>query len=183
MQVIARRALLRWLYEELLCCTSSGEAGHAGAVQGQQRKRPALSEALFHRTPGGTFARQGRWQLHMFISQPPCGDACIFAGDTAVALEQQQQHALGAAQHAEWHRTGAKRLRVVRDGAGAQNTAISGGELAAPAVADREGDQQVAGVLRRKPGRGDPTLSLSCRYRSFSCPPSPREVPGWQFYV
>lgn len=166
LQVIARRALLRWLYEELLQCANAKETGHTSDVQAQRWERLAMPEALFAKTCSGKYTRQGRWQLHMFISQPPCGDACIFAGDAAAAPEQTGTQ--GEAQHTEWHRTGAKRLKVVRDGACQQNidsaTARGAGDLGAPAVADREGDQQVAGVLRRKPGRGDPTLSLSCRY-------------------
>ena len=62
-QVLARRALQRWLHGEL-ALAASGDA----------------ASAYFLRVACGRFRSRGDWRLCMFASQPPCGDACV-AGD------------------------------------------------------------------------------------------------------
>lgn len=66
----------------------------------------------------------------MFISQPPCGDACLLPGQVA-------------------KRTGAKLVE---------------GAAAVPGQSHVEADsaQQQLGAVRRKPGKGPATLSMSC---------------------
>ena len=162
----------------------SSKAGKALATQRR------VHWPLFERTASGTYRRRGRWQLHMFISQPPCGDACIFANQAPFGTDSEHLKAT------RWRRTGAKRLKAAQEqaadvgqvgepvGSGdqrrskdveqssnAQNTAESASapnaqEGAGRTTMDlqREGERQQEGVLRRKPGRGEPTMSLSCRY-------------------
>eukprot|EP00898_Chlorokybus_atmophyticus_P004316 jgi/Chlat1/4886/Chrsp31S04905 len=113
-EVVARRALLRYLYAEVeRACTS-------------------VSHLLRLNLETGKFQVQEHVQLHLFTSHPPCGDACIFCQpcreDSIVAFS----------------RTGAK---LLMDDVGESIC---------------YGDAQVPGVLRRKPGRGDATLSMSC---------------------
>ena len=157
-QVIARRALLRWLYQELQHCPTQQQALKR---QAQDQDGAAVPAPLFVALSDGRYQKQGHWELHMFISQLPCGDACIFPGGPAAGLEQ-----LAAEQPVQWHRTGAKRLRA---GNGHAASIVCQGKTPEPAAAGPSGtalrweDQQVEGALRRKPGRGDPTLSFSCR--------------------
>eukprot|EP00884_Botryococcus_braunii_P020626 jgi/Botrbrau1/7247/Bobra.0021s0030.1 len=129
-EVVARRALLRWLYAEL------------GTLASGQPSR------FFKRLPGGTAAKSGNWSLHMFISRLPCGDACVpsaaCGGDSLM-------------------RTGAKPVT------GPQGLA----QGPAPPVVDEDGPFGTGGpgVLRRKPGRGAATLSMSCsdKMARWSC--------------
>ena len=76
-QVIARRALLRWLYDEL----RSALAAHDGREVGNG---PAVPGSLFrYSRQQGRFEQVTGWQLHMFASLMPCGDACISAAPEA----------------------------------------------------------------------------------------------------
>lgn len=109
-EVLARRALRLWLLAE---------------VQAVLSDQPSLLvTANAHRTaslkPGVS--------LHLVVTQPPCGDACV---------------ADGAAP------TGAKRVRCLD------------GSWKLPQAGDVEAVPE-PGVLRRKPGKGHPTLSMSC---------------------
>ncbi|BDA47371.1 tRNA-specific adenosine deaminase 1 [Coccomyxa sp. Obi] len=222
-EVIARRALLRWIYTELNSvaadcaalspsmadcsstalpegtlqdaqamrlpsASSTGDAGKAEQEPGRQR---SSCQPLFERTASGKFRKRGQWQLHMFVSQPPCGDACIFSDQAPIGT------GCGNVPSTGWRRTGAKRLKA--DPAGATEEAIeppcgaaangqhvhsaennmdrskqadSMGNAAAidgqhgyaggAVSAAWEGERQEMGVLRLKPGRGEVTRSLSC---------------------
>lgn len=174
--------------EQPACQPPPCHAAPAGSSRGQvhSKQQPAFTWSpqtrKFVLRPGVQFA--------MYVSQPPCGDASIFGaaagggpqqaqeeeappvGAPTAAAKGQQQQAIG--------RTGAKVLRPlgaadVAQAAAAAAAATVGHELAQPAqqeqvavvpsvptAQDVEAGPQQLGVLRRKPGKGDPTLSLSC---------------------
>jgi len=112
-EVLARRALHAWLY---------------GLVSNDASEEPGLLlRCPCVDAPGGASLQLAPGAaLHLYLSQPPCGDACV-ACDS---------------------RTGAK----------------VAGDAPLPGGAWREagGAAQAVGAARRKPGRGEPTLSMSC---------------------
>lgn len=169
---------------------STENAGMAEQQPGRQQR--SSRQPLFERTASEKFRKRGQWQLHMFVSQPPCGDACIFSDQAPTKT------GCGNAPSTGWRRTGAKRLKGIPAGATEVATkppcgAASNGQQihsaenvmdeskqansigdAATIVgqhqdagqtvsAAQEGERQEMGVLRLKPGRGELTRSLSCR--------------------
>lgn len=128
-EVLARRALLRWLYDELEAsdgCDAS-DSSHLNSC--------TLRSLIIYREKGKAGLRAGV-QLHLFVSRLPCGDAAIVE-----PLESQ------SVQSAKRLRTGAK-------------PSIHG----LPTACDVESytAPQALGVVRRKPGKGEATLSVSC---------------------
>lgn len=65
-EVLARRALMKWLYAELELATQEREA-----------QSDAKSSAVTYDSADKAFRLRDGLQLHMFVSQPPCGDASI----------------------------------------------------------------------------------------------------------
>lgn len=93
---------------------------------------PSAFERVPQTNAPGAFALRPGTALALYVSQPPCGDASICDGAAVAAVAG---------------RTGAKPLAPCG---------------AVPAAGDVERGPQVTGRLRRKPGKGDPTLSMSC---------------------
>ena len=114
-EVVARRALLRWVLGEI-------ERG-----EDERRQAPeAAFDSPLERAATGRWRMRPGFSLHLYVSQTPCGDCSV----------------LGAAQT-----TGAKIITAA---------------TAPPAAGEVEKGTPAAGRLRRKPGRGDATLSMSC---------------------
>lgn len=172
-EALCRRALLRWLYSEMLeAAQQAGQAGEAapdGATAVLRLVPP-------HASAGGADDLFGGWRfelrpgvrLHMFISQPPCGDASILHGSHSVAADAAPAAAT-CGSDSSFGRTGAKPLgkRPRTDGGDAQVGAAAEPALAAAALPQQHEVEsyaaaQATGVARRKPGRGDATLSMSC---------------------
>lgn len=190
-EVLARRALRLWLVEELQqhCVV---QQGHVDQQQVDQLTNAGPRKAhcpfrVVHIDPHSNRAALCPGVgLHMCITQPPCGDACILddddedaggaggaasAGD-ADATTHPPQHgrsdAIDQNSAPVTHQkgtclatappppappastTGAKRIKLAPNGSWQLPTA--GDVEAAPRP----------GPLRRKPGKGDPTLSMCC---------------------
>ena len=127
-EAIARRALQRWMYGQLTALVQRSHAstraftGYAGPGQETWASGCDFFELVDPPAGCGPFARlRHGCRLHMWVSQPPCGDASIVNGaevggadpqDTkrgvanAMASAQQASHSLGG-----WQRTGAKPIR------------------------------------------------------------------------
>ena len=226
--MIARRALMLWLYGELEACQGSGQSSSGFSDQqcqdteSQGARQHALPSCLpiregqeWHRSVGtsfaplrlyeqslsGRFRRVGNWRLHTFVSQLPCGDACIFPASPVGNADHMNRN--GWAELTARHRTGAKHLtspisgsvhKASPDGVDRTSSVCSqtpagcnidagitepkqvhlrlptaAAGLARPQSCETEQlrpnweASQEEGVLRRKPGRGSPTQSLSCR--------------------
>ena len=122
-EVLARRLLLSWLYNEMEVAITDG------------------SEVLME-TDDYFQIRHG-CKFHLVICSPPCGDAAIVEFEQD--LEQQPI--------CRRVRTGAKPIHRNKDGT-----------IYLPTSADVEKYElkQTKGVVRRKPGRGEPSSSVSC---------------------
>ena len=177
-EVLCRRAFLRWLYSELAWALLFDLDTNNTA----RRSRPASvstpndtpwfcwepQHARFHLRPGRTL------DLHMFVSQPPCGDAAIIIDHDHDDVDD-VDGVMNDGHLSSSARTGAKPLarhRATTQGGGG-NSDARGGTAPAPAAAaaaalpsasDVESSEapQKRGVTRRKPGKGIPTLSMSC---------------------
>jgi tRNA-specific adenosine deaminase 1 len=233
-EVLCRRALLRWLYREMQqavqqyrqAAAASQQAGSGSAHQTAgtcilRLVPPPQLPLLEGQSTGGTsadgpaagsvdlfggwrFALQPGVQVHMYVSQPPCGDASILGpvpaqlpGQLTAACSQHGGYLASASPAAEgaaavdgagsggagFGRTGAKPLKRQRvgDDFEAQQAdplpASGQQQQQQPEQDQKEGQQwglpqqyevetyaeaQAVGLVRRKPGRGDATLSMAC---------------------
>ncbi|XP_066599678.1 tRNA-specific adenosine deaminase 1 [Prorops nasuta] len=143
-EVLARRALLRYLYDQLEI-----------ALNGKQSD-------IFYVDDTQQFKIREGISLHFFSSQMPCGDCSIFLKREATVvlspaklrkLENNEKYELEARRTSEQdttiediYRTGAKCIGTESN----QDPKLPGKNY------------HVVGPLRIKPGRGNPTLSLSC---------------------
>ncbi|XP_014275023.1 tRNA-specific adenosine deaminase 1 [Halyomorpha halys] len=121
-EVLARRAFLRFIYEEM-----------------KEVKNGGHSEVFKWKSP--KFDLRKNLKFHLYTSQVPCGDASIIPME-----EVEELLPLSKRQKIDVYRTGAKPLCF----GSKQDSKKSGA------------DYHVRGAVRTKPGRGNPTVSLSC---------------------
>ncbi|KAL2233912.1 UNVERIFIED_CONTAM: tRNA-specific adenosine deaminase TAD1 [Sesamum indicum] len=134
-EVIARRSLLRFFYAEIDCITKN--YGKPSDSNGSlELKSDYMTSSVFHfssdKLGKRKFKLKSGWQLHLYVSQLPCGDASLnsqmFTSLSSSSLEK-------------------------------GNIACAPPECSA---GQNGACLQVTGSVQRKPGRGDTTLSVSC---------------------
>ncbi|XP_015583719.2 tRNA-specific adenosine deaminase TAD1 isoform X1 [Ricinus communis] len=133
-EIIARRALMRFFYSEIRRLTDTfNKHGR------EQFQSDDVGNCLFDLEQDCSsqlkFKLRAGWQLHLYISQLPCGDASVsspllYMRNTFGTLPQGKLNSS---------------MEVLEDSEG--NNA--------------EGSE-IGGSVQRKPGRGDATLSVSC---------------------
>lgn len=137
-EILARRAFLRYLYDQIDLLLSTKESS---VFTTNEDNRIEIK-------PGVSF--------HFYCSQSPCGDCSIIPmneHETCVASRSTKKRKLEAESEVgengkilDIHRTGAKCLATESK----KDLRLAGTNY------------HVTGPLRTKPGRGDPTISLSC---------------------
>eukprot|EP00892_Ulva_mutabilis_P006798 jgi/Ulvmu1/4490/UM002_0216.1 len=171
-EVLARRAAVYWVYRQLKHCLD-GDVLAAGPFQ--------LDRV------NGTFGLRQGYTFHLVVSTPPCGDAAIL--DEKVRSHEIFQHldapveagvpVSAGQQSLKTQRTGAKQLlrNATAPGLGQpvhhSQPAMSRAQV--PQAHDVDTGKQQHGVLRRKPGKGPPTLSMSCSDKIAKW-----QLLGWQ---
>lgn len=193
-EALCRRALLLWLHAEALALL---RALRHGAPRYTRALRlvwvPGGEPAGGGGAGGWRLALQPGVRLHLFVTQPPCGDAGVIERECACGAGRHGGNGSGVANGGNGNggngnggdngnggflRTGAKPLKRPRlEPPGAEPPAPAPGEAAQPGAPEQLHAQalppqahevesysapQAVGVARRKPGRGDATLSLSC---------------------
>ncbi|KAF8379481.1 hypothetical protein HHK36_028916 [Tetracentron sinense] len=143
-EIIARRSLLRFFYTEIQCLNNifikDGLNNRSEQLQGDDVTNLLLR--LDTDGPGqGKYTMRAGWLLHLYISQLPCGDASLtspsFPHRYFPPTEGSSPPALS-------------KLMVSMDDC-------------LGALTNNDGDfTQFTGMVQRKPGRGDTTLSVSC---------------------
>lgn len=152
-EVLARRAFIRLLYDE----------AHTAVRAAQGHTSPSLLLVAAHQggsVPDWRLNLRPGVRIHMFVSHPPCGDAAILGGDhrNAEKLSPDSVKLKGA-------RTGAKplkRRRQADDDVTSSELPDGGWDIPGSGDVEPYSMPQTTGVVRRKPGKGDPTLSVSC---------------------
>ena len=172
-EVLARRALLRWMVAEMekakaKAKVEEGEGGRGAAGSRFFERDNSNSASSSPSSPSSSalprFRKKSQWKLHLVTSQVPCGDACVRPGAVTGAramITTGRRRAGGAGGEGGG------------EGRGEEEDKESAGNLRPPPQLappspppPLEGfidvkDQQ-PGIARRKPGRGDSTLSMSC---------------------
>lgn len=138
-EVLARRAFIRYLYDQIDLTLSGSES------------------AIFSRSNENKIELNNKVSFHFFSSQTPCGDCSIFpkleTNDNDLiphkvrrVNEDTNGHIIAESHYKDIYRTGAK--------------CVKGEEVQDPHLPGA--NYHIIGPLRTKPGRGDPTSSLSC---------------------
>jgi hypothetical protein len=166
-EVIARRALVKWMHEEISKASTSTIVA------------PSQKSAFIRDAQTEMFQLKGNVKLHFFISQPPCGDASVFSAKVKEKEEQEEQEDDDDDKEKERNSTvreevrgkGLKRRKTggVTNGqpgvTGAKVVALSDdADDGARYKVDAEFgvSEQETSRCRIKPGRGDLTSSMSC---------------------
>ncbi|XP_062156241.1 tRNA-specific adenosine deaminase TAD1 [Alnus glutinosa] len=143
-EIIARRALLRFFYAQIQCLTrfynKQKDVDVSNELQGcDVNNLPFQSDPD---SPGqNKYTMKPGWQLHLYISQLPCGDASLSCPLSPL--------------ESNLPREGDSRSYI-----GGVNSSMS--EPLEASVKNNDEASQLIGSVQRKPGRGDSTLSVSC---------------------
>ncbi|GAA5880203.1 hypothetical protein JCM16303_001250 [Sporobolomyces ruberrimus] len=148
-EVIARRGLKLWLYDEL-----------AAAIR-------CARTAFLKRRDNGTWRLRDEWELGLWISTLPCGDASTYSLSLAApaSAPSQSLHPQNLDSHSNMHRSltegAALGMVTTRDG---PTMTSSDSNLNTPLVHRGRVSYSSFSTLRTKPGRADspPTTSHSC---------------------
>jgi len=139
-EVLARRAFIRYLYDQIDLALSGSES------------------AIFSRSNKNKIELNSNVSFHFFSSQTPCGDCSIFPklekndnGLSGCKIRCANEDINGyiiteSEYYKDVYRTGAKCVKEEE----IQDPYLPGANY------------HIVGSLRTKPGRGDPTSSLSC---------------------
>ncbi|CAN6568072.1 unnamed protein product [Malus baccata var. baccata] len=139
-EIIARRSLLRFFYAQIQClsqiCSKKSDDDESTQIQNCDAKN-----LIFELDPGGDgerkYTMKKDWNLHLYISQLPCGVAS-------------PSSLLSPPKHTAPRERGSSLDEL--------NNVIAGED---PPKTNGDASQLI-GLVQRKPGRGDTTLSVSC---------------------
>ncbi|KNA04574.1 hypothetical protein SOVF_198400 [Spinacia oleracea] len=141
-EVIARRALLRFFYSQIHSCCDSFEKDEINRNE-QPQGVNGTKLPMYLETNGsgqGRYRIKEGWNLHMYISQLPCGDASLSLPQIMRSISFGEE--VSASSTNDVHPPGEKSLE---------------------ASMKNNGDRPpVTGLVQRKPGRGVTTSSVSC---------------------
>jgi hypothetical protein len=154
-EVLARRGLLRVLWQEICVLVSKDENGNESETPKEDTFRLLERVANHDTDKKNKFCLRSDVQLHLYVSDSPCGDASIYALSSASSTNDSDSSS--AVQF-----TGAK---VIVSSA-TQVTVEDCGVTACltDTVVAREGEIQLPGRLRTKSGRSN----LPAHLRSYS---------------
>ncbi|MCL7027018.1 hypothetical protein MKW94_020846 [Papaver nudicaule] len=147
-EVIARRSLIRFFY---------GEVERLSKIHYKRRFKSRSKELLQEDDDNvaentlfdldsdceGKFRMRPGWKLHLYISQLPCGDA----SNTCPVVQERELAQISV---------DSSNIMPIATGSVYEFSEASDGRNCNGASA------QVIGMVQRKPGRGDTTLSMSC---------------------
>ena len=164
-EVLARRALVLYMYDEITRLCDAGREGalaNPGVSIFQPGERSGETTTL---NDDGTvdWTRTRLWcslrpgvAVHMYVSQSPCGDASIF--------ETSSDGMNGAAnpERSAIIRTNKRAKTAANLGAGSTGAKLLTGDGDGETDAEFGVGAQMPGAARLKPGRGTPTSCMSC---------------------
>ncbi|GMH41453.1 hypothetical protein BSKO_09363 [Bryopsis sp. KO-2023] len=166
-EVIARRAFVSWLIAELGIAVGKLPENVTAKTE---KKLLAAGEFFAFDPQTKKFQLLEGVEFHFFVSQHPCGDCAILTPPEEIQshslpLNEQVKDGDGtlstAGKEAEQSvRTGAKPVQNSTQSMGSKTLEEILSNI--PRASDVETGPQELGVLRRKPGRGEATLSMSC---------------------
>ncbi|XP_040962618.1 tRNA-specific adenosine deaminase TAD1 isoform X2 [Gossypium hirsutum] len=135
-EIIARRALLRFFYAEIQCLNDNN---------GFQN---SIFESELDGSGGIKYKIRAAWKLHLYISQLPCGDASLSLVPSSIA--EHGRFVLKISVKWLYHTLVLIVICMIL---------VPFIELVPPFSGDCS---ELIGLVQRKPGRGDTTLSVSC---------------------
>ncbi|KAL2478772.1 adenosine deaminase [Forsythia ovata] len=142
-EIIARRALLRYFYSEIGCLTENfsyhRHNNGSAALHGDDITNSPLHLGTDN-FGNGKYKLRPSWQLHLYISQLPCGDT---------SLSSQLFTSVNPLEQRDMQYPSAELDSITMDFS--ESSERMNGDCS-----------RVSGTVQRKPGRGDTTLSVSC---------------------